>query len=79
MSVKTAYSSSDFVTIPMATPATACFNGTPASINDKDEPETLPMDEDPFSERISETTRIAYGKSSVEGSTGSMAFSANAP
>jgi len=42
-------------------------------------PHTVAMEEDPFDSRTSETTRIVYGKASLEGSTGRMALSASAP
>jgi hypothetical protein len=43
----------------MATPATGAFNGTPASINDNEAPQTVAIDDDPFDSRMSDTTRIA--------------------
>ena len=41
----------------MATPATADFTGTPASIIDRDEPQTVAIDEEPLDSVISETRR----------------------
>src|ERR687892_1943234 len=64
---------------PIATPATGAFKGTPASISDSEEPHTEAIDEEPFDSRMSETTRIVYGKSSIDGSTGTSARSASAP
>ena len=42
----------------MAMPATAFFNGTPASIIESDEPQTVAIEEEPFDSVISETSRI---------------------
>ncbi len=36
--------------------------GTPASIKARQPPQTEAIDEEPFDSRMSETTRIAYGK-----------------
>src|ERR687889_2329164 len=63
----------------MATPATGALSGTPASISDSDEPHTEAIDDDPFDSRMSETTRIVYGNSSTDGTTGTSARSASAP
>ena len=41
---------------PMAIPATGSFIGTPASINDKEVPHTVAIEEDPLDSVISETT-----------------------
>src|SRR5215831_538482 len=78
MSVRMAYSSPSF-TKPIATPATGAFNGTPASISDKEAPQTVAIEDDPFDSRMSETTRIAYGHFSSDGSTEETARSAKAP
>src|SRR5579863_4576581 len=78
MSVRMAYCSPSF-TNPIATPATGAFNGTPASISDNDAPQTVAIDDDPFDSRMSDTTRIAYGHDSSEGSTPESARSAKAP
>src|ERR1035438_1102236 len=78
MSVRMAFASPSF-TNPIATPATGAFSGTPASINDSDAPQTVAIDDDPFDSRMSETTRIAYGHDSSEGSTADTARSASAP
>ena len=64
---------------PMAMPATGALMGTPASISARQEPQVEAMEEEPLEDRISDTTRIAYGNSSSEGSTGSSALSASAP
>ncbi|EWS54173.1 hypothetical protein X551_03034 [Methylibium sp. T29] len=40
-------------------PATWAFSGTPASIIDRQPPQTEAIDEEPFDSVISETTRIA--------------------
>ena len=53
--------------------------GTPASISDSDEPQTEAIDDEPLDSRMSDTTRIVYGKSSVLGTTGTSARSASAP
>ena len=41
----------------MATPATAAFTGTPASIRERLAPQTVAMEEEPFDSRMSETMR----------------------
>ena len=71
--------SSGLVTSPVEIPATGAVIGTPASIRAKVLPQILPWDVDPFELSTSETTLIAYGKSSSEGKTGIKAFSASAP
>lgn len=43
------------------------------------DPQTEAMDDDPLQVVVSETTRIIYGKSTADGSTGSRAFSASRP
>src|ERR687887_2086161 len=63
----------------MAIPATGALIGTPASISDSDEPQTEAIDDEPFDSRMSETTRIVYGNSSTDGTTGTSARSASAP
>ena len=42
----------------MATPATADFSGTPASIMDSDPPQTDAIEDEPLDSVISETTRM---------------------
>ena len=64
---------------PIATPATAALIGTPASISDSEEPQTEAIEDDPFDSRMSETTRMVYGNSSTDGTTGTSARSASAP
>ena len=64
---------------PMAIPATGALIGTPASIRDSVDPHTEAMDDEPFDSRMSETTRMVYGKSSTFGTTASRARSASAP
>ncbi len=44
-----------------------------------EEPHTDAIDDEPLDSRMSETTRIVYGKSSVLGTTGTSARSASAP
>src|SRR5256885_9306761 len=63
----------------MAMPATARLRGTPASISDSDDPQTEAIDDEPLDSRMSDTTRIVYGKSSVDGTIGTRARSASAP
>src|SRR5262249_62172679 len=53
--------------------------GTPASISASEEPHTEAIDDEPLDSRMSETTRIVYGNSSVEGTIGTRARSASAP
>src|SRR5919202_6864935 len=64
---------------PIATPATGALIGTPASISDSEEPHTEAMDDEPLDSRMSETTRMVYGKSSWLGIIGTSARSASAP
>ena len=63
----------------MAMPATGRLIGTPASISDSEEPHTEAIDEEPLDSRMSDTTRIVYGKSSADGIIGTSARSASAP
>ena len=53
--------------------------GTPASWSASVEPQTEPIDDEPFDSSVSETIRIVYGKSSRLGITGSSARWASAP
>src|SRR5438552_17518883 len=53
----------------MATPATGALIGTPASMSDSDVPHTLAIELEPFDSRISDTTRITYGKAVMSGIT----------
>ena len=45
-------------------PATGALVGTPASISASEPPHTDAIDDEPFDSRMSDTTRIVYGKSS---------------
>ena len=63
----------------MAIPATGVLIGTPASIKDNEEPQTVAIDEEPLDSKISETILIVYGNSSLEGSTLDIDLSARAP
>ena len=78
MSVRTVKRSSSF-TKPIAIPATGAFSGTPASIRDSDEPQTLAIELDPFDSVISETTLIVYGNSSKFGRHAEMPLRASLP
>ena len=69
MSVRISYSSPS-LTRPIAMPETGAVIGTPASISARVEPQTEPIDDEPFDSSVSETMRIVYGKSSVGGMTG---------
>ena len=53
--------------------------GTPASMSASVEPQTEPIDEEPFDSSVSETSRIVYGKSSTPGITAWSARCASAP
>src|SRR4026207_213109 len=59
-------------------PETGAVIGTPASIRASVEPQTEPIDEEPFDSSVSETIRIVYGKSSADGLTASRARRARA-
>ena len=60
-------------------PETGALIGTPASISDSVEPQTEPIDDEPFDSSVSETMRIVYGNSSGVGITASSARCASAP
>ena len=60
-------------------PETGALIGTPASISESVEPQTEPIDDEPFDSSVSETIRIVYGKSSVDGIIASSARCASAP
>ena len=64
---------------PMAIPATGALIGTPASIRASVDPQTEAIDDEPLDSKMSETTRIVYGKSSTFGTTATRARSASAP
>ena len=63
----------------MATPATGAAIGTPASMRERQPPQTAAMDEEPLDSSVSATTRTVKGKPSPEGMMGFRAFSARAP
>ena len=46
-------------------PETGALIGTPASISASVEPQTEPIDDEPFDSSVSETIRIVYGKSAA--------------
>ena len=48
-------------------PETGALIGTPASISASVEPQTEPIDDEPFDSSVSETIRIVYGKSAASG------------
>ena len=60
-------------------PDTGCLIGTPASIRASVEPQTDPIDDDPFDSSVSETIRIVYGNSAAVGIIASSARCASAP
>eukprot|EP01139_Manchomonas_bermudensis_P010704 Amastigsp_a340954_31.p3 type:complete len:102 gc:universal Amastigsp_a340954_31:508-203(-) len=78
MSVSTAKRLSSLIR-PMAMPATWAFIGTPASISDRQPPQTEAIDEEPLDSVISDTTRMVYGNSSLEGRTAISARLARRP
>src|SRR5262249_61593731 len=63
----------------MAMPPTGALSGTPASCSARVEPQTEPIDDEPFDSSVSETIRIVYGNSSSDGIIGSSALWASAP
>ena len=67
------------MTRPIAIPPTGALIGTPASWSARVEPQTEPIEDDPFDSSVSETIRIVYGKSSSDGIIGSSARCASAP
>ncbi len=64
---------------PIATPATGALIGTPASISDKQPPQTAAIEEEPFDSKVSETIRIVYGNASLAGRIDFNARSAKCP
>jgi hypothetical protein len=60
-------------------PETGAAIGTPACIRDIVEPQTEPIEDEPFDSSVSETRRIVYGNSSTPGMTASRARCASAP
>ena len=63
----------------MAMPATGAFSGTPALSSASVDAHTDPIEVEPLEPSASDTWRIAYGNSSMLGSTGTRARSASAP
>ena len=53
--------------------------GTPASMSERVDPQTEPIEDEPFDSSVSETIRIVYGNSSSAGIIGSSARCASAP
>src|SRR5947199_6259182 len=78
MSVRISYESPS-LTSPIAMPETGAEIGTPASISASVDPQTEPIDDEPFDSSVSETRRIVYGNSDAGGRTGSSARCASAP
>ena len=60
-------------------PETAARIGTPASINERLDEHTDPIDVEPFDDMTSDTRRSVYAKSSWLGTTGITARAARAP
>ena len=60
-------------------PETGAVIGTPASISASVEPQTEPIDDEPFDSSVSETMRIVYGNTSTDGMTACSARCASAP
>src|SRR5919204_6068578 len=63
----------------MAIPPTGRLIGTPASWSARVEPQTEPIEDEPFDSSVSETSLIVYGNSSGPGIIGSSARCASAP
>ena len=64
---------------PQEMPATGAMIGTPASMSERQPPQTEAIEVEPLEAMISETTRMEYGKLSSGGSTGTSERSARAP
>ena len=60
-------------------PATGAFSGTPALSSARVDAHTEPIEVEPLEPSASDTCRMAYGNSSMLGSTGTSARSASAP
>ena len=60
-------------------PETGALIGTPASISASVEPQTEPIDDEPFDSSVSDTMRIVYGNSVAGGIIASSARCASAP
>ena len=52
-------------------PLTGALIGTPASMSESVDPQTEPIEDEPFDSSVSETIRIVYGNSSGVGIIGS--------
>src|SRR5678815_198790 len=78
MSDSTTYASPSF-TRPIAMPATGALIGTPASISASEEPQTDAIEDEPFDSVISDTMRMVYGNSSIDGMTASTPRLARRP
>ena len=59
-------------------PETGALIGTPASIIASVEPQTEPIDDEPFDSSVSDTMRIVYGKSSTSAGSQPRARAARA-
>ena len=64
---------------PIAIPATISLIGTPASNKERVDAQTDACEVEPFELSTSDTSLMAYGKSSCDGITGTNALSARAP
>jgi hypothetical protein len=64
---------------PIAAPATAALIGTPASMRARLEPQVEAIEVEPLDVTHSDTSRMTYGNSSSDGSTGISARSARWP
>ena len=78
MSDKTLKSSPSLIN-PIAIPATGSLIGTPASINARDVPQTVAIEEEPLDSVISDTILKVYGNASFEGSEELIALHASLP
>ena len=78
MSDRTLKSSPSLIN-PIAIPATGPLIGTPASINAKDVPQTVAIEEEPLDSVISDTILKVYGNASFEGNEELIALHASLP
>ena len=78
MSDRTLKSSPSLIN-PIAIPATGSLIGTPASINARDVPQTVAIEEEPLDSVISDTILKVYGNASFEGSEELIALHASLP
>ena len=60
-------------------PAIARLSGTPASISASEVPHTVAIEDEPLDSVISDTTRMVYGNSSIDGITASTPRLARRP